>query len=118
MDTVERAARRLAYINHLATPAWSERRAHMRDIAQGRCEWCGSPDNLETHHVHYHTLGREERTDLIVLCDECHGSHHKQGSPSTAQLADIASNHPQTFRHWLLLPEIHDLYEQFDAESR
>lgn len=29
------------------------------------------------HHTHYHTVGREKREDLQVLCRTCHSECHK-----------------------------------------
>ena len=38
------------------------------DIDSARAE--GRP--LQTHHLHYETLGHEEEEDVEVLCRECH----------------------------------------------
>jgi 5-methylcytosine-specific restriction endonuclease McrA len=43
------------------------------------CEGCGlhgTDRQLEVHHLHYETLGREEPGDLKVLCKRCHRAAH------------------------------------------
>jgi hypothetical protein len=37
-----------------------------------RCEWNWRIDELEVHHLHYRTLKRERRRDVLVVCKECH----------------------------------------------
>lgn len=93
------------YTDNLASPGWKARRDHMLDIANNRCEWCsGTNVELQVHHLHYRTLGKEDPTDLIVLCDDCHLLIHNPGSePDQAQLARIAFAHPATFQDWLSL---------------
>jgi len=88
----------------------------MREIAQGRCEWCGIEHAiLHTHHIHYRTLGDEEPQDLIVLCDTCHADAHDNWvEPIASDLAAIACNHPDTFQEWLAMWETRDLYATLD----
>lgn len=55
-----------------------------------KCQWCGSTENLEIHHVdpsqklgHKIWSWRDEKreaelTKCIVLCRKCHQSHHKE----------------------------------------
>lgn len=36
------------------------------------CRLCGDESNLEAHHVHYRTLGREDGSELVTLCKHDH----------------------------------------------
>jgi hypothetical protein len=36
------------------------------------CEDCGGREELQVHHETYVRIGMEARSDLRVLCDECH----------------------------------------------
>lgn len=44
------------------------------------CESCGvsceNPRLLHTHHLTYERLGREELSDVIILCAKCHSITH------------------------------------------
>ena len=63
------------YTEHLASPAWRRIRESALARAGGRCERCGKPfgsHDLEVHHRHYDTLGRESLSDVVVLCRPCH----------------------------------------------
>lgn len=45
----------------------------------GHCELCQSTENLQVHHYKPKCLkGRDEDTNYIVLCKECHKSYHPQ----------------------------------------
>lgn len=49
------------------------------DLAGGRCEMCGSYENLMIHHANGYSNDPE---DLYVLCATCHGRAH---SPATEE---------------------------------
>lgn len=36
------------------------------------CEWEWRIEELEVHHLHYRTLKRERREDVLVVCKKCH----------------------------------------------
>jgi len=39
----------------------------------GRCQTCGSMQNLQAHHLKFHSqAGTDEEQNLITLCAECH----------------------------------------------
>lgn len=41
------------------------------------CRACGSSHGLEVHHVVFRSLGgRDEASNLVALCDDCHRSVH------------------------------------------
>ena len=46
------------------------------------CEWNWRIDELEVHHVHYRTLKRERRQDVLVVCKKC---HQKEDTKRAAQ---------------------------------
>lgn len=55
-----------------ATLWWKEMREKQRKLAS-RCQRCQSPRDLETHHLHYSTVGAERLgIDLLTLCHNCH----------------------------------------------
>ena len=60
--------------------------AHRR--AKGRCERCGSRGSranweLHVHHLTYERAGREELSDVEVLCLGCHNAQHPHRTFST-----------------------------------
>lgn len=38
------------------------------------CGWNWRTDEIQVHHLHYHTLKREQRQDVLVVFEECHGN--------------------------------------------
>ena len=47
--------------------------------AGGQCERCEQirlAFQLELHHLHYRTIGKESKWDLLALCRECHKKQH------------------------------------------
>ena len=45
------------------------------DLTLGKCEDCGSEENICIHHENGYSNDLE---DLVVLCSKCHGLHHKK----------------------------------------
>lgn len=46
------------------------------------CELCRKKFHqfqLESHHLHYRTIGHESQWDLLVLCRSCHRDQHADG---------------------------------------
>jgi 5-methylcytosine-specific restriction endonuclease McrA len=62
---------------YLKSSQWSSLRkqVHARDH---RCVTCGSKNNLNVHHIHYMRLGKEQLSDLALLCESCHHELHEQ----------------------------------------
>lgn len=48
------------------------------DLAGGKCEMCGSYDDLLIHHANGYS---NEPKDLYVLCTACHGKAHSPSTP-------------------------------------
>lgn len=44
------------------------------DYSKGKCEDCGSEENIRIHHENGFSNAIE---DLVVLCSTCHGKHHR-----------------------------------------
>ena len=60
------------YQQYIMTPAWKAKAAETKKRDGNRCKWCGSPDNLEVHHLSYAHLGNERPNEIITLCHGCH----------------------------------------------
>ena len=71
------------YQRYLKTPHWRNFRDRvlLRCVVAGRykCETCGDlfgRSEMEVHHKHYKTVGRERPIDVQVLCGGCHAATH------------------------------------------
>ena len=80
----------MRYGDYLNSHDWKSRRDRFKRDAGGRCQNCGREGErtrvgksrghsghliwtgLEIHHLHYESLGREETSDILVLCPDCH----------------------------------------------
>src|SRR5688572_19238500 len=69
--------RRLPYREYLQTAHWQRTRALALIRAGHACSLCANPDDLQVHHRSYARKGFEQPEDLIVLCGECHATHHR-----------------------------------------
>lgn len=48
-----------------------------REIAQGKCIFCGTPDSLEKHHCIQKRFGGSDLAEnLIPICPKCHRVYH------------------------------------------
>jgi len=59
--------------------AWEQVRRRRLEFAKNQCEWrsfslrrCLVGEHLQCHHRHYHTLGSERLSDVIMLCKPHH----------------------------------------------
>lgn len=64
------------YQLYLKTPEWQATRDLALDRAGGLCEHCGSPTQLQVHHLTYDRRGCERAEDLAAICDHCHETTH------------------------------------------
>jgi hypothetical protein len=71
------ALRRMPYRAYLYTAHWQRQRAFALEQAENLCELCARGDRLEVHHRSYARVGFERPEVLIVLCNDCHGDHHR-----------------------------------------
>lgn len=60
------------YYEYIKSEKWKAIADMAKDRADGKCQICNSPENLNTHHRTYERLGKELDGDLIVLCQKCH----------------------------------------------
>lgn len=76
------------YNAHISSARWKEIRERLvmstyhndserYDLSRGhfycqKCWWNFHKNELEVHHLHYNTLGKETRKDLAVVCNPCH----------------------------------------------
>lgn len=72
----QRNQRRQAYNEYLRSDDWKHLRKIKLQFAEYRCERCGGTDKLQVHHLTYDRFGRENLTDLQVLCKTCHEDAH------------------------------------------
>lgn len=73
---VKRTWSKATYADYLKTEHWQTTRQKALKRAGYKCQLCSSTENLQTHHNTYERLGGEKPTDLVVLCDDCHKTHH------------------------------------------
>lgn len=65
------------YRNYLNTPHWQKLKSLAMHAAKGRCESCGTRENLQGHHLQY--LGNPNRCtkeDIVIMCEDCHNAVH------------------------------------------
>ncbi len=68
------------YYVYIKSKAWMELTAKFKVFKNNRCEKCCHKSNLNVHHLHYKTLGRERFSDLMLLCVDCHRKEHGIGN--------------------------------------
>ena len=73
----------LLYILYLRSPLWRLRRRLWILRAGGRCQQCHRSGRLTIHHRSYRRLAHERRSDIEVLCWNCHQRRHP--SPLSAR---------------------------------
>jgi hypothetical protein len=56
------------YRQYIKTPEWWQRRDQFFAVRFPGVPCC----ELQAHHLHYRTLGFEQPTDLVFVCDKCH----------------------------------------------
>ena len=59
---------------------------------KGKCEICGSTDNITVHHLSYDRWGgKEELSDLLTCCKRCHMKQHLNKLECVKQLEELES---------------------------
>lgn len=86
----QKVLRSMPYPDYLLTDHWKRVRAAMMLLHRARCQtmrcegmdgaWMGDEFHMHIHHVSYKNRGNERYSDLRMVCDECHKSHHN-GTP-------------------------------------
>lgn len=70
----------MTHEQYRSTEWWQDFRDKMIKQANNICEACLGyycDGDLRVHHLHYNTLGRECKDDVMVLCERCHEYTHK-----------------------------------------
>ena len=67
---------------YLKSLAWKRKRAEIINRDEGKCVRCPK-EGRHVHHETYDNIGREDPSDLILLCDECHNAVHQQQSETS-----------------------------------
>jgi hypothetical protein len=71
---------------YLKSDYWLELRERLYKEVNNICEECTqSGIGLQVHHLSYKNLGKELRSDLVVICKFCHSKYHPQYKPSKAE---------------------------------
>jgi hypothetical protein len=94
----QRALRAMPYADYLQTEHWLTTRKRALHRAGFQCKACEATKALNVHHLTYANLGRENETDLIVLCQPCHDLTHRlvnHGWKSQEQIDDILRDKPR-----------------------
>lgn len=68
---------KLKYKEYLKSHEWQQTRLDIITIRKC-CDRCGSKESLQVHHNNYKRIGREEPTDLELLCYKCHYFEHEK----------------------------------------
>lgn len=66
------------YYEYIDSKEWKAKRQEAFAFYGERCSLCGKKKNLQVHHIHYRTLGKEDVRDLTILCGGCHSSFEKR----------------------------------------
>ena len=69
---------RFDYRKYIKSKAWRNLRKVVLERDKYACQKClatGKP--LHVHHLNYNRVGREKLTDLISVCEDCHGLEHE-----------------------------------------
>lgn len=73
------------YGRYLASREWALKKNAVRVRSGGICERCTIRPATQCHHKTYERIGREELTDLIDLCRQCHRFEHGKSQTDPAQ---------------------------------
>lgn len=66
-----------AKLNYLQSPEWYKIRNERMQLANFKCECCGSTESLQCHHITYERLTCEHIDDLVILCGGSNGCHQR-----------------------------------------
>ena len=81
IDRLEGRSMRPDYHQYIQSPEWAAKREQKFAHSGRHCQLCRSTDRLNVHHNTYDRLGREEMSDLVVLCKPCHEKFHGRTFP-------------------------------------
>ena len=64
------------YKGYINSVPWYEKRSLVLMKHGNKCFKCGSKRCIQIHHVTYQRLGKEDLSDLLPLCKNCHKKIH------------------------------------------
>jgi len=65
----------------LDATSYRELHRHVLERDGWRCQFCGSMQNLQVHHLKFRSQsGDDEEQNLITLCADCHEQMHRSYS--------------------------------------
>lgn len=67
-----------SYQDYLESYLWKNKRDWIIQLANFKCQNCGSNKGLVVHHINYNSVGNESIEDVEVLCKKCHSEKHKE----------------------------------------
>ena len=76
---------KMLYDDYLKTDWWKQRSERTKKLAGYKCEFCGSGDGLQVHHLAYYDLGHEDDKQLLCLCRNCHERVHSLYNSGSAE---------------------------------
>ena len=80
------------YREYIQSKEWKAKAKSAKQRTNYRCEQCGmlKPEHLlHAHHLTYERLGNERKSDLKVLCNDCHAEEHgirRPGQPTWREI--------------------------------
>jgi len=60
------------YERYIRSAEWKNKSKAFIKLKNKKCERCGGSHNLQVHHIHYTTFGKETLNEIEVLCYKCH----------------------------------------------
>lgn len=68
----------MLYFDYLQSDHWQTLRGIKLKSVSKQCESCHSDEPLHVHHIRYRNLLDCKLPDLLVLCERCHDSLHRE----------------------------------------
>lgn len=70
----------------MSSREWRRKSWAVKQYQDFHCHGCGKLTTLQTHHIHYATVGMERPCDVVALCRDCHVDIHGQGPKSNPKI--------------------------------
>lgn len=102
---------------YLSTKHWRQIRKDIYCMRNGNCQNCHKHllfCAARVHHLNYNSMGKEKKTDLMLLCDECHSEIHGRESKKQKREREYIINAIKRNPDGELPPEIIEGYENLD----
>ena len=79
--------------NYLASRHWRNLRASILSERGNACQKCKKKsDKLNVHHITYKRIGNEKKSDLLVVCENCHSKIHNKKKKKPDEAKAIMQN--------------------------